>query len=54
MIAVAEITAATGEGERPAYSAVKGVVRPVVVKDRAELKKALDLLAGKLEERTQS
>ena len=54
MIAVAEITAASGEGERPAYSAVKGVVRPVVVKDRAELKKALDLLAGKSEERTQS
>ena len=54
MMAVAEITAAAGEGERPAYSAVKGVVRPIVVKDRAELKKAMDLLAGKSEERNQS
>jgi len=54
MMAVAEITAAAGEGERPAYSAVKGVVRPIVVKDRAELKKAMDLLAGKYEEKNQS
>jgi hypothetical protein len=54
MMAVAEITAATGEGERPAYSAVKGVVRAIAVKDRAELKKAMDLLAGKSEERNQA
>lgn len=54
MMAVAEITAAPGEGERPAYAAVKGVVRAVAVKDKAELRKAMDLLAGKSEERNQA
>ena len=32
---------------------VKGVVRAVAVKDRAELKKAMDLLVGKSDERNQ-
>jgi hypothetical protein len=54
MMAVAEITAAGSEGERPAYAAVKGVVRAVAVKDKADLKRTMDLLAGKSDERNQA